>query len=139
MKKYILFTSTWVLALIMISAQQAVTKQPHQALPIRTYAALRDSTTTMDITLMQGKGGSLSLDGKNVRMFGSFFENKTAAKTNVPQAGMVMWLRDGREFLTGNFYLGDSTGYIVFKHNGKEYVNSINNQGNSFFKRQMGL
>ena len=139
MKKFMLFSLTVVFALVTISAQQAATKQVNQALPIRTYAALRDSTTTMDITLLQGKGGSLSLDGKNVRLFGSFFENKTAAKTSVPQAGMVMWLRDGREFLTGNFYLGDSTGYIIIKHNGKEYVNSINNQGNNFFKKQMGL
>lgn len=123
----------------MISAQQAATNQVSQALPIRTYAALRDSMTTMDITLMQGKGGSLSLDGKNIRLFGSFFENKTAKKTTAPQAGMVMWLRDGREFISGNFYLGDSTGYIVFQFKGKEYVNSINNQGNNFFKKQMGL
>lgn len=141
MKNKLLFSfGILVVALIMISAkQQGAAKQPNQALPIRTYAMLRDSATSMDLTLYLGRGGSLSLDGKNVRLFGSFFENKTTIKTNAPQAGMAMWLINGREFLTGNFYLGDSTGYIVFKHEGKEYVNSISDQGNNFFKKQMGL
>lgn len=139
MKKIILSLSVAVVAFVMISAQQTATKQVNQPLPIRTYAALRDTANSMDITLYLGKGGSLSIAGKDVRVFGSFFENKTANKTNAPQAGMAMWLIDGRELITGNFYLGDSTGFIVFKHNGKEYVNSITNQGNNFFKKQMGI
>ena len=141
MKNKLLFSfGISIVALLIMSAQQqGTTKQLNQALPIRTYAALRDSANSMDVTLYLGKGGSLSLSGKDVRLFGSFFENKTAVKTSAPQAGMAMWLIDGRELITGNFYVGDSTGFIVFKKDGKEYVNSISNQGNSFFKRQMGL
>jgi hypothetical protein len=108
-----------------------------QQLPAKTYYTLRDSTTAMDVILMQGKGGSLSLEGRNVKLFNSFFENKTAVKTKAPQAGMIMWLMNGREFLSGNFYLGDSTGYVVFQKDGKEYVNLMNNAGNSFFYNQI--
>lgn len=98
---------------------------------------MRDSTTSMDVVMMQGKGGSLSLEGRNVQLFNSFFDYKTAPKTKAPQAGMIMWLINGREFLSGNFYLGDSTGFVVFQKDGKEYVNRINTQGNSFFYNQM--
>lgn len=108
-----------------------------QQLPAKTYYTLRDSTTAMDVVLMQGKGGSLSLEGRNVKLFNSFFENKTAVKTKAPQAGMIMWLINGREFLSGNFYLGDSTGYVVFQKDGREYVNLMNNAGNSFFYNQI--
>lgn len=108
-----------------------------QQLPAKTYYTLRDSTTAMDVVLMQGKGGSLSLEGRNVKLFNSFFENKTAVKTKAPQAGMIMWLIKGREFLSGNFYLGDSTGYVVFQKDGKEYINLMNNAGNSFFYNQI--
>lgn len=108
-----------------------------QPLPFATYKALRDSTTSMDIVMMQGKGGSMSLEGRNVQLFGAFFENKTAQKTTAPLGGNIMWLKNGREFLSGNYFLGDSTGYIVFNINGKEFVNSINQQGNQFFKNQI--
>ncbi len=108
-----------------------------QQLPAKTYYTLRDSTTAMDVVLMQGKGGSLSLEGRNVKLFNSFFENKTAIKTKAPQAGMIMWLINGREFLSGNFYLGDSTGYVVFQKDGREYINLMNNAGNSFFYNQI--
>jgi hypothetical protein len=108
-----------------------------QQLPAKAYITLRDSTTSMDVVLMQGKGGSLSLEGRNVKLFNSFFENKPATKTDAPQAGMIMWLINGREFLTGNFYLGDSTGYVVFQKDGKEYINLINQAGNSFFYNQI--
>ena len=76
----------------------------------------------------------MSVDGKNVHIFNSFFENETAQKSSVAAAGMIMWQINGKEYLSGNFYLGDSTGYVVVNRNGKEYVNRINNQGNSFFK-----
>jgi hypothetical protein len=108
-----------------------------QPLPTKAYLIMRDSTTSMDVTMMQGKGGSLSLEGRNVKLFNSFFDYQTAPKTNVPQAGMIMWLINGREFISGNFYLGDSTGFVVFKKDGKEYVNRLNSQGNSFFYNQM--
>ena len=95
---------------------------------------MRDSTTSIDIVYLQGSGGSMSVDGKNVHIFNSFFENETAQKSSVAAAGMIMWQINGKEYLSGNFYLGDSTGYVVVNRNGKEYVNRINNQGNSFFK-----
>ncbi len=98
---------------------------------------MHDSTTSMDIVMYQGKGGSMSLDGRNVKLFNNLFENKTAAKTKAPLAGNMMWLVNGREFVSGNYFLGDSTGYVVFQLNGKEYVNLINAQGNSFFKGQI--
>lgn len=98
---------------------------------------MRDSTTSMDVVMMQGKGGSLSLEGRNVKLFNGFFDYQTATKTKAPQAGMIMWLINGREFISGNFYLGDSTGFVVFQKDGKEYVNRINTQGNSFFYNQM--
>ena len=108
-----------------------------QALSLKSFITLRDSTTSMDIVKILGKGGSMSLEGRNVKLFNAFFESKTAVKTDAPQAGNIMWLINGREFISGNYYLGDSTGYIVFKQGEKEYVNRINNQGNTFFKGQI--
>ena len=108
-----------------------------QPLPAKIFHTLHDSTTSMDIVMMQGKGGSMSLDGRNVQLFNSFFENKTAVKTKAPLAGSMMWQINGREFISGSYFLGDSTGYVVFTKDGKEYVNLINAQGNSFFKRQI--
>jgi hypothetical protein len=52
-------------------------------------------------------------------------------------AGSIMWQINGREFISGHFYLGDSTGYVVFNKDGMEYVNLINGQGTSFFKAQL--
>lgn len=127
--KALLFSVFYTLFSVLCFAQQQ--------LPAKTYYTMRDSTTSMDVILMQGKGGSLSLEGRNVQLFNSFFENKPAAKTTAQQAGMIMWLIKGREFLSGNFYLGDSTGYVVFTKDGKEYVNRMNNAGNSFFLNQL--
>ena len=98
---------------------------------------MRDSTTSMDIVMMQGKGGSMSLDGRNVKLFNNLFENKTAVKFKAPLGCNMMWLVNGREFISGSYFLGDSTGYVVFNKDGKEYVNLINAQGNSFFKSQI--
>ena len=114
------------------TAQQAKT----QALPMPYYIRMLDSTTSIDVVFMLGQGGSISVEGRNAKMFNSFFERETTRKLNVPQAGTMMWEINGKEFLSGNFYLGDSTGCIVFTKNGKEYVNKINKQGNHFFKTQ---
>ena len=107
------------------------------ALPMPLYIKMLDSTTSIDVVFMQGKGGSISVEGRNSKLFNSFFESTATAKLNVPQAGSMMWQINGREFLTGNFFLGDSTGCVVFVKNGKEYVNRINEQGNTFFKNQV--
>lgn len=135
--KTLLFSITcsfWIFQTAL--AQTTIVAKP-SVLPAKTFKALRDSTTSMDIIMMQGKGGSMSVEGKNVQLFNTFFEPVAANKTMAPQAGMIMWLMNGREFISGNYFLGDSTGYIVFKKDNKEYVHRINNQGNSFFKSQI--
>ena len=124
-----------VLAALCLTA--TATLRAQQPLPQKAFITLRDSTTGMDVVMMLGKGGSLSLEGRNVKLFNNFFDSQTARKTNAPQAGNIMWLINGREFISGNYFLGDSTGYVVFNKDGKEYVNRINTQGNSFFKSQI--
>lgn len=121
------------LAGLVWAQQPSATK----ALPMPLYIRLLDSTTSIDVVFMQGKGGSISVEGRNAKLFNSFFENTTTPKLNTPQAGSMMWEINGREFISGNFYLGDSTGCIIFTKNGKEYVNRINGQGNTFFKNQI--
>lgn len=108
-----------------------------QPLPLKNFITLRDSTTSMDVVMMIGKGGSLSLDGRNAKLFNGFFEPKTTSKKTVAQAGMIMWQINGREFLSGNYYLSDSSGYIVFNKDGKEYVNRMTKDGAGFFKSQI--
>lgn len=108
-----------------------------QPLPAKVYYTMRDSSTSMDIVMKQGKGGSMSLDGRNVQLFANFLDGKTAPKTSAPIAGTVMWQINGREYISGDYFLGDSTGYMVFMRDGKEYVNRLNQQGNSFLKSQV--
>jgi hypothetical protein len=118
-------------------AGSAFAQQPKtQALPMPLYIRMMDSTTSIDVVFMLDKGGSISVEGRNAKMFNSFFERETTPKLNTPQAGTVMWQINGKEFLSGSFYLGDSTGCVVITKNGKEYVNRINSQGNHFFKGQ---
>jgi hypothetical protein len=113
---------------------QAVKKE---SLPVKTLMTMRDSTTSMDVVMLLGEGGSISAEGRNVQYFNSFLENKGAVKTNAQPAGTIMWLINGREFISGNYFLGDSIGYVVLQKDGKEYVNELNAQGNSFFKSQI--
>jgi hypothetical protein len=48
-----------------------------------------------------------------------------------------MWQINGREFLTGDMYFSsDTTGYLVFKKDDKEYINTLNKQGAGFLKKQ---
>lgn len=135
------FTLTSICCFLIIAFCQAqqgkATVQKIQSLPAKMFLTMRDSTTSMDVVMMQGKGGSLSLDGRNVKLFNAFFESKAAPKTTAPLGGNIMWLINGREYISGNYYLGDSTGYVVFKKDGNEYVNLLNKQGNSFFKSQI--
>lgn len=109
----------------------------NQPLPPPMYAIMRDSTTSIDVVFLQGKGESISLDGKNVHLFNSFFENQPAPKGDSAQAAMIMWQINGKEYLSGKMYLGETTGYVVISKNGKEYVNLISEQGNSFFRSQI--
>lgn len=114
------------------TAQQAKTV----ALPMPYYLKMIDSTSSMDIVFMLGQGGSISIEGRNTRVVNKFFDWQTTPKLNIPQAGTIMWEIDGREFLSGSFYLGDSTGCLVINKDGKEYVNKINATGTSFLKSQ---
>lgn len=129
MKKGLVLVTLLVLLSFGVKAQQP--------LPKKMYLTMRDSTTSMDVVMMLGKGGSLSLDGRNVQLFNAFFDSRPAVKTNAPLAGNIMWQINGREYISGSYFLGDSTGYVVFKKDGKEYVNLLNTQGNSFFKSQI--
>ena len=66
--------TTLLLTLTLLCGVWLKAQQP---LPESAYLYLRDSTNAMDIVLMQGKAGSLSLDGRNVQLLNNFFENKT--------------------------------------------------------------
>jgi hypothetical protein len=124
--------------LLMLACAGSVTAQQTktQALPMPYYMKMIDSTSSIDVVFMLGQGGSISVDGRNVKPFNSFFEWETTPKLNTPQAGTMMWEINGKEFLSGSFYLGDTTGCLVITKNGKEYVNKISPQGNSFLKSQ---
>ena len=129
----LLLSGLLILGLVLgVHAQQTKT----QALPMPYYLKMIDSTTSIDVVFMLGQGGSISVEGRNAKLFNSFFERETTPKLNTPQAGTLMWEINGKEFLSGSIYLGDSTGCLVVKKDGKEYVNRINAQGNSFFKSQ---
>ena len=110
------------------------------ALPPAMYHTLYDSCTQLDIVFITGKGGSMSLDGKNVKYFTSFVNPKTTdKKPNAPQDGLIMWQINGREYLTGNIYFtGDSAGYILFSKNSREYINALTPQGAKFLKSRGG-
>ena len=124
------------LLLIIGFAGSAFSQKATEALPLPLYIRMMDSTTSIDVVFMLDKGGSISVEGRNTKLFNSFFERDAAPKLNVLQAGTVMWQINGQEFLSGKFYLGDTTGCVVITKNGKEYVNRINPQGNHFFKGQ---
>jgi hypothetical protein len=125
------------LIIIFILPHLSMAQSASRPLPVSMYAIMRDSTTSIDIVFLQGEGKSISVDGKNARTFSSFFENTVAQKDHSLQVGMIMWQVHGKEFLSGNFYLGEKTGYVIINKDGKEYVNLINEQGNSFFKNQL--
>jgi hypothetical protein len=132
MKK--LFSTSLLLITVSILFAQA---EPTKALPGKLYMLMRDSTTSIDVVFLQGAGGSLNIEGKNVRTFGNFFDFAPAPKLNIPAAGSIMWQINGREFLSGQFFLGDSLACLVTKKDGREYVNHITQQGAEFFKGQI--
>ncbi len=107
-----------------------------QALPENLLRTLRDSTTSIDIVFLKGQEGSITADGPNVRVFSSFVENKTTQKTSTSPSGNIMWLINGREFISGSYFLTDSSGYFVLVKDGSEYVNKMSAQGGNIFKTQ---
>lgn len=130
MKNFLLFTFAFFIALTCAAQNKT------HALPAKIYNTMHDSTTSVDVVLFHSTS-SISLEGHNVHIFNSFFEPQSAPKTNLTQEGTIMWQINGREYLSGNIFLGDSTGYVVTNVKGVEYVNLINEQGNSFFKNQI--
>lgn len=130
--KYVLI---WVglFAGTSIFAQNTKTEK----LPLKDFITLHDSITSVDVVFYQGKGGSLNIEGKNTAYFDSFVENETAPRPRNLQVGHIMWQVHGREFISANFYLTDTTGTVVFNKDGKEYVNKLNNDGINFFKEQI--
>ena len=129
MIKQVVLTGTFCMVCGILFSQQT--------LPLKNYLALRDSTNSIDVVILQGKGASINFEGRNVSYFNSMIENKTAAKSKAPLGGTIMWLIDGREFISGNYFLGDSTGYVVMQKDGKEYVNQLNKAGISFLKSEI--
>ncbi|MBL0310957.1 MAG: hypothetical protein IPP77_15205 [Bacteroidetes bacterium] len=123
-------TNKFLLSCVLcIASYVCVAQQP---LPAKVYQTMTDSTNSIDVVFYKDEGGSVSADGHNVQYFNSFFAKETADKTKAISAGSVMWLVNGREYLSGIFFLGDSTGYLVAKKDGKEYVNKITPIGFNF-------
>lgn len=142
--RFILFPALIAMSLSATAQQTAHTasapKQGPVALPARTYSTLRDSCTQLDIVFLTGKGGSMSLEGKNVRYFTQFVDTKaTNKKPNAAQDGQIMWQINGREYLSGKIYFSsDTSGYITFEKANKEYVNALTTAGASFLKNRGG-
>src|SRR5688572_14607100 len=129
-----LFKLTTILFACILSLSavaQSDTTMP-APLPVKLYVAMRDTANALDIIFNIGKGSSVSFDGHNVQMFTAFIDNAPARRDILNPAGVIMWQIDGKELLSGKFYLGDTTGYVVFFKDGREYVNLINKNGNTF-------
>jgi hypothetical protein len=129
---------------VAIIAQQSktpvVTRPKTMPLPLNTYNTLRDSCTQLDVVFITGKGGSMSLEGRNVKFFTSFVTLKAAEKKpNAPLDGTLMWQINGKAYQMANLYFtGDSSGYVSFERNNKEYVNGLTPDGAAFLKTRGG-
>jgi hypothetical protein len=106
------------------------------ALPAKMFYTLRDSTTQADVVFNFPATTSLSMEGRNVKMFNSLLDVKTAKDTLKKADGFVMWLINGREYIMGDFFLGEKESYLRFKKDTSVYVNRLTEQGASFFKQQ---
>ena len=130
---------TFVFSIAAI-AQQPAAKKP-VALPLKVYYTMRDSCNYLDIVFITGKGGSMSLDNsKSIRGFTSFVTTQAARKRpNAPLDGTMMWQIDGRAYQTGNLYFNsDSSAYITFERDGREYVNALTPDGAGFLRTRGG-
>ena len=146
MQKIILI-GTLIISLAVQAQQPQPQKKPlpvvrssTMPLPVSVYNTLKDSCTQVDIVFITGKGGSMSLDGRNVKYFTSFVATRPAdKKPNAQQDGTIMWQIDGRAYLMGNLYFnGDSSGYLLFNKNDKEYINALTPDGAGFLKNRGG-
>jgi L-ascorbate metabolism protein UlaG (beta-lactamase superfamily) len=132
---------------ISASAQQQPQRKPMPVvkpktvpLPANVYNTLHDSCTQLDIVFITGKGGSMSLEGRNVKFFTSFVSTRPGEKkVNAQQDGTLMWQINGKAYLMGNLYFsGDSSGYISFTEKDKEYINALTPDGAGFLKTRGG-
>ena len=105
-------------------------------MPSKMFYTLRDSTTQADVVFNFPATTSLSMEGRNVKMFNSLLDVKTAKDTLKKADGFVMWLINGREYIMGDFFLGEKESYLRFKKDTLVYVNRLTDQGASFFKQQ---
>ena len=121
-----------------LSAQtESKTKTSNRPLPALVYYAMRDSCTQLDLVFTK-RGGSLSVDGKNVRLFTNMIDGSSAVPNKQERDGFIMWVKNGREFCSGDFYItSDSTGYLRFKIQDKEFVNSFTKQGAQFIQARL--
>jgi len=132
---------TRYILLSLLVAMQAVflpllAQQKSTALPQKMFVALRDSTTQADVVYHFPATNSLSMEGRNVRMFNSFVDTHSATDTIKKADGFVMWLINGREYLQGDFFLGEKESYFRFKKDTLRFVNKLTEQGAQFLKQQ---
>lgn len=95
---------------------------------------MRDSCNQLDI--VYSKGGSMSIDGRNVGYFTSFI-HYTPAKPipNKVRDGIMMWVKNGREVISGDFYFtSDTSAYIQFKIDTLVFANNFTKQGATFLQ-----
>jgi hypothetical protein len=137
MKKKISVLTLYVIV-FMVIAQNKPSELLYKALPFSDYKILRDSCTQLDVVFLSSASGSLSVDGRSVSLFSNFVDSKAIAKkSNSSKDGFIMWQKNGREFVTGDIYfLSDSSGYLHFKKDGKDFYNLLTTQGATFLKSQ---
>ena len=132
-KKYLAIIILFSFSTTALQAQTEIL-----ALPKEVYQGLVNSTNGIDIVFLKGAGGSMTVDEeKSVKYFNSFFTDKSATKTNAQPDGNIMWLSNGREYISARYFVGETTGYAVFEKDGVEYVNEITEEGNTFFKSKI--
>ena len=123
-----------VAALLMAGQVDAQTSRGK--LPVQLFNTLRDSTTQADVVYHFPATTSLSLEGRNVKMFNTLIDVETTRDTLKKPDGFVMWLINGREFISADFFLSETSGYLRFKKDSLVFVNKLTQQGASFFKQQ---
>lgn len=108
-------------------------------LPPEDYKTLRDSCTSVDVLFTTEKGGSISIEGGNTALFSSFVDVVPAEEeSGLAKSAIVMWQRGGHEFLSGEIFLRDTSGYVVFRRNGIAYVHALTKRGVAFLREQSG-
>ncbi len=134
MKKY--FLAIVLLGVFVAFAQNEPAKQKTKILPAYAYVFLRDSCTQMDIVFT--KGGSMSLEGRNIGYFTSFISNAPATpKVGAVRDALIMWVKNGREALSGDIYFtSDTSAYIQFQMDSNTFVNSLTTQGAIFMQKR---